>query len=287
MDIEERIMARRKQRGVEASNLTTSLDMATMGERPVARKSDGLRSDRSDLQRGTMSFVYMHWNASARRRMPLTARSLPTTTFGVALLIALAFYAPPRSVSSSHGNTLCGPAKAKTLAKDYRIRVYAAGESGSADNAVYTCLNPSGPARRLGPIRPNGKFFAPSMPGPFGLAAPWAGGFEKRGVGRDGFYTYVAALNIRTAVRRFCFVNAADRPHPLPHELLINRSGVMAWAVTQPGSGGRTVEIGACEAAGRRTVAEGTGIEVESATLRGSTLSWMDSGVPQSVVLTP
>jgi hypothetical protein len=124
------------------------------------------------------------------------------------------------------------------------------------------------------------------MPGPFGLAAPWAGGYERRSVGQDGFLFYAAARNLRTGDRRHCFVNGGNHPYAPPAQLLINQGGDMAWAAVAPGAGGM-VEVGVCDGLGRRVVAEGTGIDTDSTTLRGSTLSWTDSGARQSVVLAP
>jgi hypothetical protein len=166
------------------------------------------------------------------------------------------------------------------------MRIYA-GESTSEQQHVYACLKSSGRARRLGPARPNSGFYGSQMSGPFGLAAPWAGGFEGRAAGQDSFFTYAAALNLQTGRGRHCLVTGANHPYSPPSELLIDSRGMMAWAVEVPSSGGARAQIGVCESVGRRIVAEGPGIDIGSVRLRGLTLSWMDSGVRQFLALAP
>jgi hypothetical protein len=209
--------------------------------------------------------------------------SRPKLTVGaIAAILLITPTLLQASASSRRAAASCGPSAARTLASGARLRVYTLGGPTSTQ-AVNACLKPLGPPRRLGPARPNGKFFASSMPGPFGLAAPWAGGYEVRTTGQDGFLIFASARNLRTQHWHRCFVNGADRPLSSPHELLMTQNGNMAWATTVPGSSDKAV--GVCDGAGRRIVARGTNIEVDSLRLRGSILSWTESGVSRSAEL--
>jgi hypothetical protein len=218
-------------------------------------------------------------------KMAQSARSVLAGVLVAALAAVLIFNAPARSAPSKLVNGSCGPVGATTLAGDRQVRIYAPDGSASGRNSVYACLRPAGFSRRLGPIRPSNAFFNSSMTGPFGWVTPWTGGFERRAAGQDGFYVYVAALNLRTGRGNHCLVDGANHPISVPGKLLINHRGTTAWAAEATGSGG-VAEIAVCYSAGRQVIAEGTSIEADSVSLHGLTLSWTESGVRRSVLLT-
>jgi hypothetical protein len=215
-----------------------------------------------------------------RGRRAGASRFKPGISAVAAMLLISATLLLPASASSSRAGASCGAPAGRTLASTPQVRAYAL--SGPAPTQVVdACLKPSGPSRRLGPVRPKGKVSTSSMPGPFGLAAPWAAGYEIRTTGQDGFLVFASARNLRTQRWHRCFVSGADRPLSPPPKLLLSQGGDMAWATAVAGSSDK--EVGVCDGASRRIVARSVSIEMGSLTLRGSTLSWAESGATHSV----
>lgn len=125
------------------------------------------------------------------------------------------------------------------------------------------------------------------MPGPFAIQADWAGGVEQRLVGQDTSGLFSSVRNVRTGgSRKHCLMGGADRPGQLPtvQQDFITNTGILAWVLTLH-FGGATMQIGACEGASSRVIAEGKEIDTQSVRVHGSKLSWRDGQGEHSVHL--
>jgi hypothetical protein len=200
--------------------------------------------------------------------------ALKVTAF---VVIAMQAYFPATSAPANEVTSgSCGPSQAKTLSEGGRIRVYTRASSGPSRGGVYGCQKPSGRSLRVGPAALGGRFSASYLDRPIGLAAPWVGAFEHRTAGQDGFFVFAVSRNLEAGARRQCFVGGADHPFSAPGKVLLNREGDMGWAAVAPGTNGM-VEVAVCGSAGRRVVATGSDIHIDSVKLEGSLLSWTDS----------
>lgn len=209
-------------------------------------------------------------------------RCLVRGRIAAALVSSLSLVAIAASVSSASGaRASCSVEAGTTLKRTDAVRIFAFNGSADAQRPVFACLKRFAVGRRLGPIDDNPEFFGNSMAGPFGIAAPWAGGIEARYGVQDSFYFYAAGRDLRTGLSRHCLIVGSNRPFAGPNHLLINRNGVMAWGVVAPSSR-TTVEVGFCGREGRHIVARESGIALGSLELHGSTLSWTASGTEAS-----
>lgn len=205
--------------------------------------------------------------------------------FGLCIGLLL-FFALSSSAASQHSTPLCGPAEATTLAANRQMRLYELAGSAKQASSVYACSEAYERPRRLGPMRAAGNVWAASMPGPFALARLWAGGIEDRLTGQDTVRVYTAVRNIRTGKARHCSIGGADRPGQLPRvrRVFLTKNGSLAWAAIMK-LGAQGPQIGVCESADPRILDSGYGIAIDSVSLRGSTLIWLDAGVRRSAEL--
>jgi hypothetical protein len=215
----------------------------------------------------------------------MVSQMIRFSTGAAAVLFALtALLSPASTRAGSPGAAVpCGPLRGETLMATSGARIYRLGGGVPRAYSIYGCLRSSVSSVRLGPIRKEGKL-ASSMTDPFALVASWAGAFESEASGQDGFFIYAISRNLRNGAWHRCRVNGADRPHPNPSALLMDRSGDVAWAVMVPGGAG-TVVVGVCEGNSRRIAAEGTEIDPNSLRLNGSTLRWLNAGISESTAL--
>jgi hypothetical protein len=169
----------------------------------------------------------------------------------------------------------CGPStNSRTLASSRTVRIF--GTTSQAESKVYACSKPSGKAWRLGPHPVKG--WGASMPGPFAIQGKWAAGIERRQVGRDTTEIFSSARNASSGkARPHCLIGGADRPGQLPktQKAFVTPSGTVVW-VASIRAGDASVQIRACEGTTSRMVAEGDGIDPNSAFLEDYRLSWKD-----------
>jgi hypothetical protein len=223
----------------------------------------------------------MHSSPAFRGRKAVV-RSVISAAALAAVLSLPAARALPSSASTEIGAELCGPKLGSTLIQDREIRLYSL-----RSEVKYGCLRASGVSRSLGPIRSGDGVWRASMPGPFAVNAPSVGGIEARVVGQDTVRLFTAARNVRSGKATHCLLGGADRPGQLPlvRRVMLDPEGSVIWvAIMRLGVAGPA--IGVCESAGSpRILGMGSGIDVASVSLQGSTLTWLDAGVRQSRVV--
>lgn len=208
---------------------------------------------------------------------------------GIFLTFALTLIIKVIVTSASTTASSCGPAHAKTLAENNQIRLYEVDTSRTRRDRgmfVFACMRSSGQRRRLGPIRQD-EWYA-FMPGPFVLAAQWAGGIELRQIGQDTQRIFGTTRNLPMGLGTRCLIGGGSRPGEVPKvkRLLIDNKGSLVWAATRVATeGGFTSVIGVCESTGARVLDSGEAIDFASLRLSGSTLTWTNSGARQTARL--
>lgn len=191
--------------------------------------------------------------------------------------------------SAAHATSMkhqsCGPRSAHTLLGSKTLRLYRSGSTASK-TVLYVCSKDSDRRRKLGPVRPDKNVWSASIYDPFALAGNWAGAIESRLRGQDSVRVYSASRNVVTGDGRHCYLGGADRPGQLPKvlETFLTPNGSLAWVAVLPIESDET-QIGVCEAAGRRILDSGDGIETNSVVLTGTTLTWTDSDMGRSAAL--
>lgn len=216
----------------------------------------------------------------------MRGKSLPAA--GLIVLIAslsifgLSAHADERLVRLSE----CGPKQAKTLRQNPDVRLFRGPASNDESPPVLGCLKPDGRSIRVGPLSAQGPIWASSMTDPYGLSRPWVAGVEVQLRGQDSVRIYSTSRNLRTGAGRHCLIGGADRPGQLPRvrRLEMAANGTAVWAaVIRLGIKGP--QIGACDAGGSRIIAAGSGIEIGSVEVRGTTVRWVEVGKSRTASL--
>lgn len=188
------------------------------------------------------------------------------------LMLALLTFAASASNAASAGG--CGPSAAKTVAATSKVRIFEKRLTGTERALVYGCLKPGGRPMLLGPHPERG--WAANFLRPLVINGVWGGGIEHRVTGRDTGALFTAARSFKSGiVRRHCSIGGGDQPGDFPriYRRFLAPSGSFVWAA-EIRAGKRMPQIGVCEAKGPRIIAEEEGIDLNSVTLKGFTLSW-------------
>lgn len=223
----------------------------------------------------------MTWEGTRKARSAWAIKLLVVLVVLAGLQVSSSWATAKRSGSS------CGPTEARTLSGSREIRVYEiAGNDPAGSPSIFGCIKPSGRPRRIGPVL--GHAWSAAISGPFSFATPWVGAIELRQEGQDTARLYSASVSVESGAASRCLIGGGDRPGQLPRvrETFLTPAGRLAWVALMPDRGsGATLEIGACESSGPNILESGSGIEANSVALKGSTLSWSDSGVQRSARL--
>lgn len=197
------------------------------------------------------------------------------------LVFAACSVAAANSSSSQyrHGNGCSPPAGAIVARDDGRAWIYRLRSSSTKDavpkGAMYGCLRSQSEAWKLGPQRNVGG----EMRRPTAFGLPWAAATEVRQARREGLETIVEGRNLRTGKRSRCLVHRTHAKGGLQAQIAhigLKPDGAIAWSGTV-GRQPKTLQVVACDAAGRRILDEGEGIVVNSLRLNGSRLTWRDA----------
>jgi hypothetical protein len=237
-----------------------------------------------------VSFTIDMWERDSRkmaREETRKSRSALAITFLIGLVVLAGLQVSSSWATAKRPGGSCGPTDARTLSGSQEIRVYEmVGKDSASSPSIFGCIKPSGRPRRLGPVV--GHTWSAALSGPFSFATPWVGAIELRQEGQDTARLYSAAMSVKAGAASRCLIGGGDRPGQLPRvrETLLTQAGRLAWVALIPGEGsGSTLEIGACESSGPNILDSGSGININSVALKGSTLSWSDSGVQLSARL--
>jgi hypothetical protein len=120
------------------------------------------------------------------------------------------------------------------------------------------------------------------MGGPFAVGVRWVGGIESRLGGQDDVELFTATLDAGTGDQHRCLTGTSNRPGQRRiTAILVDPKGRAVWVAIAQGA----PEVGACESSGPRVLDSGDGIDPASVSLKGSTVTWSDSGAQRSAQL--
>jgi hypothetical protein len=120
--------------------------------------------------------------------------------------------------------------------------------------------------------------------GPFALNGKWVGAVEERPHGPSGERVYLISRNVGSGKGRRCLIGSGESADEAPavRVVLIDKAGALAWAAFTPTPNGRAPMIGACDSRGNRVLDSGAGVEIDSISLIGSMLTWVNAGGTRS-----
>lgn len=223
----------------------------------------------------------------------IRAKTLPVAVFLGAILIIWAAFGS-LAAGWVGKSPICGPANAKTLLADRRVRIYSQLKPGSREAPlIYGCLVSSGKSRKLSPLPRRSGRGAPLMEAPFALNAPWVAGAVHQQTGLDTSRITVGARDLRSGRRRSCAVGGGDhspRSRGNVKEIVLKQNGSLAWSGhgrigDAPGGQFPLPEVVACDSSGEHLLDSGPGVDLHSLKLQGSRLTWTDSGETRSALL--
>jgi hypothetical protein len=189
------------------------------------------------------------------------------------------------STSSSTGSiaaaTRCGPASAKTLAGNGRVRVYV------LHQAVYGCSVARARSFRLGHVS---RSISESRVGPVAVAGDLAAyGLTRFGIDTVGASVVVRRLTDGTEVKELRATRAVGaEAFESVGSVVVVATGAVAWIGTESSFAAgrrRSIEVHAAGADGDRVLDSGPGVDPTSLRLHGSRLSWVDGGATRHATL--
>ena len=184
------------------------------------------------------------------------------------------------SPGSAAAGTRCGPASAKTLAGDSRVRVYV------LHQVVYGCSVARGRSFRLGRAA---RALSESRVGPVAVAGDLAAyGLQSFGVDTTRTLVVVRRLTDGTQVKELSATRAVG-PEAFQSigSVAVNASGAVAWIGSEHSIVGHSsaTEVLIDGAGGERVLDSGPNIDPASLRLHGSRLSWVDGGATRHATL--
>jgi hypothetical protein len=185
------------------------------------------------------------------------------------------------STGSAPTATRCGPASAKSLAGNGRVRVYVLHE------AVYGCSAARGHSFRLGHVS---RAIAKARVGPVAVAGNLAAyGLTSFGIDTVRASVVVRRLTDGTEVKELSATHAVGaEAFESIGSVVVMANGAVAWIGSEHSiaAGRRTaIEVHAAGAGGDRVLDSGAGIDPTSLRLHGSQLSWVDGGATRHATL--
>jgi hypothetical protein len=153
-------------------------------------------------------------------------------------------------------------------------------------NPSLGCLIPDGHPIRLSPLSSSGHLYNLYAHEPILIIhSPWIAGLLGSLLGIDTVSREIVATDLRTGRRIACPVETA-MALPNVGVIVLKRDGSIAWSGWGLSSERRMEHVViACESTGARILDSGEGVDFRSLRLRGSRLTWTDSGVTRSAVL--
>jgi hypothetical protein len=184
------------------------------------------------------------------------------------------------SSGSTAGAARCGPASAKTLAADGRVRVY------SLRQDVYGCSAARGRSFRLGHAS---RALAQSRVGPVAVAGDLAAyGLQSFGVDTVSASVVVRRLTDGTVVKDLRATRAvsAEASESIG-SVAVLASGTVAWIGSEHSIVGHrsAIEVHSAGAGGDQILDSGPNIDPASLRLHGSRLTWVDGGATRHATL--
>ena len=184
------------------------------------------------------------------------------------------------STGSAPTATRCGPASAKSLAGNGRVRVYVLHEG------VYGCSAARGRSFRLGNVS---RAIAKARIGPVAVAGNLAAyGLTSFGIDTVRASVVVRRLTDGTEVKELAATHAvgAESFESIGSVVVFSNSAV-AWIGSEHSIAARrtAIEVHAAGAGGDRVLDSGAGIDPTSLRLHGSQLSWVDGGATRHATL--
>ncbi len=184
------------------------------------------------------------------------------------------------AAKSAGGATRCGPASAKTLAGNGRVRVYALRQ------VVFGCSVARGRSFRLGHVT---RALAESRVGPVAVAGDLAAyGLRSFGVDTVSASVVVRRLTDGTQIKELRATRAVGaEAFESIGSVVVNASGAVAWIGSEHSIVGHSsaTEVHSAGTGGDRVLDSGPNIDAASLRLHGSQLSWVDGGATRHATL--
>jgi hypothetical protein len=184
------------------------------------------------------------------------------------------------SAGSAATATRCGPASAKTLAANGKVRVYA------LHQVVYGCSVARGRSFRLGHAV---RALAQARVGPVAVGGDLAAyGLESFGVDTVSTSVVVRRLTDGTQVKELRATRAVGaEAFQSVGSVVVIADGAVAWIGSEHSIVGHSsaIEVHAAGAGGDRVLDSGPNIDPTSLRRRGSRLSWVDGGATRHATL--
>ncbi len=188
------------------------------------------------------------------------------------------------SVATSAGSTSvaarCGPASAKTLAANGRVRVYVSNQD------VYGCSVARGRSFRLGHAV---RALAQARIGPVAVGGDLAAyGLQSFGVDTVSASVVVRRLTDGTELKELRATRAVGaESFESIGSVVVMANGTVAWIGSEHSIVGHrsAIEVHAAGAGGDRVLDSGPNVDPASLRLRGARLSWVDGGATRHATL--
>jgi len=202
----------------------------------------------------------------------------------VALVVLVVLAACGPSVAKSAGSTAaatrCGPASARTLAANGRVRVYA------QNQVVYGCSVARGRSFRLGHAA---RALSESQVGPVAVAGDLAAyGLRSFGVDTVSASVVIRRLTDGTEVKQLRATRAVGaEAFESIGSVAVLANGAVAWIGSERSIVGHrsAIQVHAAGAGGDQVLDSGPNIGPTSLRLHGSRLSWVDGGATRHATL--
>ncbi len=197
-------------------------------------------------------------------------------TFPIVLILVLAVSGGTGWASLTAARTekrppICGPRDSRSLSESRSVRIYSNDDEGPSKARVCSVSVAGSVKLGEGPVS-----------APFSISAPWAAATESRGSGQDTAVVRVVEANSITRATVSCLVGSANRPEQIPRvrEVWATPDGtlVVSAEVRLPHP---SPELALCSSAGMEVVASGPTFTPGSIEVKGSLLSWTQSGQPR------
>jgi hypothetical protein len=196
------------------------------------------------------------------------------------VLLAVSGLTAATSAGSTSVATRCGPASARTLAGDGRVRVYA------LHQIVYGCSVARGRSFRLGHAA---RALAESRVGPVAVGGDLAAyGLQSFGVDTVSTSVVVRRLTDGTQVKSLRATRAVGaEAFQSVGSVVVIADGAVAWIGSEHSIVGHSsaIEVHAAGAGGDRVLDSGPNIDPASLRLHGARLSWVDGGATRHATL--
>ncbi len=196
----------------------------------------------------------------------------------VAPLVVLALCGT--ALASSGGATRCGPAGARTLAGNGRVRVYVVNQS------VYGCAVARGRSFRLGHVS---RSIAESRVGPVAVAGELAAyGLQSFGIDTVSASIVVRRLTDGKKLKELPATRAVSaESFESIGSVAVIASGAVAWIGSERSiiASRGSIEVHAAGSGGDRVLDSGPRIDPNSLRLHGSRLSWVNGGATRHATL--